>query len=514
MSAELHNVAAGFLAVARQQPALPALLEAHKTVTYAELAQRAARLAAQLAAHGVTPGDRVVIDLPNSVAFVVAYFAVQWLGAVTVAVNPALQTDEKQHVVDDSGARMLIVEQGRREQPVVVAGRIAVSLSDAGSGEVMSLDAIPSPGIRASSDPAAILYTSGTTGRPKGAVLSQANICFNSSAKRACCGFAPGERALLFVPMFHCFGQNAVMNSALHAGATLVLQNGFQIDSTVANVARHAVTMLFGVPTVFAALHERVAPRQLAGVRYFFSGAALLPRALADAWAQRFGRPVYQGYGMTESSPFAAYVDERAPAEAGIIGRPVPGVEMAVLDTVSHQPLPAGSNGQLAIRGPNVMIGYWNKPRETAQVMHDGWLLTGDAGRVDAHGNFYLIDRIKDMINVSGLKVYPAEVEHVLSAQGCVAEAAVYAVPDALLGEVVGATVVLRGPLPDADPGRHLMRACRSRLAAYKVPVRIEFAESLPKGGSGKVLRRVAQANAQQARAAAQAPTFSGIQHA
>jgi long-chain acyl-CoA synthetase len=267
-----------------------------------------------------------------------------------------------------------------------------------------------------------------------------------------------------------------------------VLHRGFDADAVLASIVRDRVTMFCGVPTTFIVLHDAASPEQMKSIRYFFSAAASLPVEVETKWQRKFGALIYQGYGLTETSPFAAYnhTDRHKP---GSIGTPIDGVEMRIADVADGRILPAGDKGEIVVRGPNVMLGYWNRSEDTCDAIRNGWFHTGDIGRLDEDGYFYVEDRLKDMIIVGGSNVYPAEIENVLYQHCAVAEAAVYGVPDAVMGELGRASVVLKPGL--AASGEELLAHCRRHLAAFKVPAQIEFTSALPKSRTGKVLKRV-----------------------
>jgi long-chain acyl-CoA synthetase len=347
----------------------------------------------------------------------------------------------------------------------------------------------------AANDPAAILYTSGTTGTPKGATLSHSNVLFTMAAKRRYLGLTADDRMLLFLPLHHCFAQNAILNSALSAGAAVVMHRGFETDAILTSIADERVTVLCGVPTTFRVLYEKASAEQMARVRCFFSAAAPLTSELEAKWYEKFGSLIYQGYGLTETSPFASY-NHLTKHKRGSIGVPIEGVEMKVVDVETGVPVATGAMGEIAVRGPNVMLGYWDRAEDTAQAIPEGWFHTGDIGRIDADGYFYVEDRLKDMIIVGGSNVYPAEVENVLSRHPAVLEAAVYGIPDAVLGERVKAAVVLR---PDKiATGEELIQSCAGHLSRIKVPVEVEFVNELPRNRAGKVLKRVLRENSRQ----------------
>jgi len=297
----------------------------------------------------------------------------------------------------------------------------------------------------------------------------------------------PEDAGLCALPLFHCFGQNFIMNALLTAGGTLVLQERFVPADFLGAIPRHRITILYAVPTMYIVfLAGDLAAHDLASLRLSFSAAAMLPADVEARWRAVTGLPVSQGYGLTECSPFATYNHERA-HRPGSVGSPIENVEVRVVDEHDRE-APDGTLGEIVIRGPNVMTGYLGKPAETAETLRGGWLHSGDIGYRDADGYFFVVDRVKDMINVSGFKVYPREVEEVLFAHPAVREAAVLGMPDPMKGEAVRACVVLReGQAATAD---ELIALCRDRIAAYKVPSVVEFLAALPKSPTGKILKK------------------------
>jgi long-chain acyl-CoA synthetase len=338
-----------------------------------------------------------------------------------------------------------------------------------------------------SHEPAAILYTSGTTGFPKGATLSHGNVISNMYSVNRCTKMSPEDRLLLFLPLFHCFGQNFVLNSGLNACATIVLQQRFEISAVLETIERDRITMFFGVPTVFQRLLE-LHPEEwtCSSLRYYFSAAAPMPPEVPQQWLSRYGAIIHEGYGLTETSPFASYNHEFK-YQFGSIGMPIDNVEMKIVDLDGSE-TPIGKIGEIIIRGPNVMLGYWNRPQETAQVIKNGWFYTGDLGRMDEDGYFYIVDRLKDMINVSGFKVYPSEVERIIAKHPAVAEVAVYGVADQLKGEIVKANIKLKSGVVMSQ--KEIINFCIQNIATYKIPRDINFVESIPKNATGKVLKR------------------------
>ncbi len=339
-------------------------------------------------------------------------------------------------------------------------------------------------------DPAAILYTSGTTGFAKGATLSHMNVRSNVHAFNHLCNQRPDDVILLAVPLFHCFGQNALLNSALNVGATLVLQRKFDLNESKRLIAEHRVTQLYGVPMMFQLFLESCEPSDLASVNYCFSAAATLPIQVGQRWQQKFGIPIHEGYGLTETSPFASY-NHRDRFVCGSIGTPIDCVEMKVVDPETGADCAVGELGEIVVRGPNVMLGYWNRDHETAAAIRDGWFHSGDIGRIDEQGFFYIVDRVKDMIAVGGLKVFPAEVERVLLDHAAVSQVAVVGIQDDVFGEQVVAFVVLDAKSSPAEERLNSIRQhAKQHLANYKVPRMVVPIEELPRNPSGKVLKR------------------------
>ena len=463
------NIASSVEQSRRSHPQRPALLFEGATISYRRLDELANGEAARLRGLGIQRGDRVALVLGNTPQFVASYLGALKLGAIVVSVNPALAEEEVRFILDDSGAAHVITDPDTWRE------------AGAEAAEIAAREMAPE-------DPAVIVYTAGTTGFPKGATLSHGNVVFAMQSKRRYLGIRPEDRLMLFLPLFHCFGQNAILNAGLCSGATLVLHRGFDKDRVLDSVARDGVTMLCAVPANFVVLLEAASAKQLSGVRYYMSAAAPLPLELETRWQAKFGRPIYQGYGLTETSPFASYNHATA-HRPGSIGSPIDGVQMAVVNVDDGSFLPAGATGEIVVKGPNVMLGYWNRPEETRQAIRDGWFHTGDIGRAGADGYFFIEDRLKDMAIVGGYNVYPAEVENALYRHPAVCEAAAYGVPDPVLGERVRAAVRLK---PGASvTAAELIARCRASLAEYKLPAAIDFVASIPKCRAGKVRKRV-----------------------
>jgi long-chain acyl-CoA synthetase len=472
----------------RGHPQQAALLWDGRPISYRELDERSARAAGVFASAGVKAGDRVALFLPNLPAFVIAYLGALKIGAIVVSLNATQKEDEIAFVLADCGASVAVTTPDLRER--IPHGAVdRVYIVDAGWEEALdAADPVADVRPMKETDPAVIVYTSGTTGRPKGATLSHGNVVRNMEAKHRYLGIRAEDRGLLFMPLYHCFAQNAILNAFLQAGATVVLHRRFDYDQVMRSIAHDKVTMFFGVPTTFILLLEKASPSEMACVRYYFSAAALLPPAIEERWTSRFGAPIYQGYGLTETSPFASY-NHLTKHRQGSIGTPIDGVEMKIVDVVTGGDATPGEKGEILVRGHNVMLGYWNRPQDTMNAIRDGWFHTGDVGSVDEEGYFFIHDRLTDMIVSGGVNVYPAEIENVLSTHPAILEAAVYGTPEPLLGEKVCADIVLK---PGAEAREMEIRSfCRSRLSPIKVPSAIRFIAEIPKSPTGKILKRI-----------------------
>jgi long-chain acyl-CoA synthetase len=472
----------------RDHPERAALVWEGIPISYAECEQKSSQAAGVFAAGGVKAGDRVALFLPNSPDFVFAYLGALKLGAIAVSLNATQTEDETAFALADCAAAAAVTTWDLR--PRIPSGAVPCIYSVGGGWReaLQSAGSLPRARSMQPDDPAAIVYTSGTTGRPKGATLSHRNVVRNIEAKQRYLGIQPQDRGLLFMPLYHCFAQNAILNAFLHAGATVVLHRRFDCDRVLHSIADDGVTMFFGVPTTFILLLDKVSPGELSGVRYFFSAAAPLPIEIEKRWAGKFGAPIYQGYGLSETSPFASY-NHLSQHRPGSIGTPIEGVQMKIVDLSTGDGAAPQEKGEIAIRGHNVMLGYWNEPAETAKVIRDGWFRTGDIGSVDEEGYFFIHDRLSDMIICGGVNVYPAEIENVLATHPAVNEAAVYGVPEPLLGEQVCAEIVVK---PGAHVSAEEIRSfCRQHLSPVKVPAQVHFAAEIPKGPTGKLLKRI-----------------------
>jgi len=472
-----------------------AIVFERQRLTYADIEQLSSRAARLLQEVGVQRGDRVAIMLPNVPAFVIWYYAILRLGAIAVSISTRIAPREVAFILDDCQARMLIAtgEAPAATSPALPAcTERHLRVSDCGyrwDGHPLS-DLAELEGLTwvdmQPDDPAVILYTSGTTGFPKGATLSHRNVRATVHAFNHLCEMRASDRMLLAVPLSHCYGQNALLNAALNVGATLIMQRRFDLNESKQLIAAEKVTRLFGVPTTFQLLVDFCEPADLESVHYCFSAAATLPIQLSHRWREKFGMPIYEGYGLTETSPFASY-NHRACYVPGSIGTPVDLVEMKVVDPQTGRTCRVGELGELVIRGPNVMLGYWNRSAETAEAVRDGWFHSGDIGRIDERGFFYIVDRLKDMISIGGMKVFPAEVERVLLDHPAVFEAAVVGRSEPVLGEQVVAFVV---PAESSVSAEEILHHCRENLGTFKTPKQIVLIDQLPRNPTGKILKK------------------------
>ena len=468
-------------------PDRTALVAGDRHWTFRELDAAASALAGGFAKLGLTPGERIALHLPNWPEFVLAYYAAQKCGVVPLSLNITYKAEELEYIIADAAASALVTAApvaanlpSRERIPSVRHVLDAKELNTLrGTTARRAIDCDRD-------DTAAILYTSATTGRPKGVMLTHGNIVSNAHATVHHLKLLPEDSGLCALPMFHCFGQNAILNAQVTAGAATVLQERFVPAAFIEAIGAHGITLLWAVPTMYILFLAMEPPPDFFSVRLSFSAAAILPTDVERRWHERYGMWIQQGYGLTETSPFASYNHDTR-FKPGSVGTPIENVEMKVVD-VEDRELADGESGEIVIKGPNVMKGYFGNPAATAEAIRDGWFHSGDIGYRDAEGYFFIVDRVKDMINVSGFKVFPREVEEVLFRHTAVREVAVVGVPDAVRGEAVKAFVVLNDGAQAA--AEELQALCRGVLAPYKVPERVEFLSALPKNPTGKILKK------------------------
>jgi len=472
-----------------------AVITGTESTTYSQLDDLSARTAALLRDRGVGPGTPVGIMLPNVTEFAVVYYGILRAGGVVVPMNPLLKRREVEYYLADSGAVAVVAWHSTADQvlPAAAAVGVDVVLVDPETfGDVLSSQK-PTDDVvdRSSRDTAVLLYTSGTTGRPKGAELTHASLATNAEVTREDL-LELGREDIVFggLPLFHCFGQTVTLNVTMSAGGTLVLLPRFDAVQALRLVVEHNVTVFAGVPTMYSALLgvPDAQSADVSALRVSVSGGAALPVEVLRRFEDTFGAIVLEGYGLSETSPVAAFNHPTAVRKPGSIGTPIRGVEMRLVDDAG-QAVGVGEVGEIAIRGHNVMKGYWNRPDATAEVLSaDGWFHTGDVGRVDEDGYYFIVDRKKDLIIRGGYNVYPREIEEVLYEHPAVREVAVVGMPHPELGEEVGAAVALvPGATVTPDELRDHVKA---NVAAYKYPRRVWFVDELPKGPTGKIQKR------------------------
>jgi long-chain acyl-CoA synthetase len=516
---------------ARRHGSRPCIAYQGRTLTYAEVDESSSRFAAGLVKLGLKKGDRVAVFLPNIPQFVISYFGILRAGGIVVPCSPLYKERELEAQIRDSGAKLVIAAndvvggndlyaslegcRGRLQLSNVIAASVTDYLPGykrafAGLAKVKNVkrnntipfmevvrtnQPIASPAeVDPVKDTAVLQYTGGTTGVSKGAVLTHYNLLSGAAIAAKTLPMEDSDINLSVLPLFHIFGMTGVMNAPIYSGGTMVLLPRFDIEEVMKTIQKEKVTIFCGVPTMYIAInnHPDAAKFDLRTVRLSFSGGAPLPVAVRRKFNELTGGNLVEGYGLTESSAVGMTNPFRdgEPRE-GSIGFPFPSTDARVvsLDDPSKI-LGVGEVGELALKGPQVMQGYWNNAKETDQVLHDGWLLTGDVAKMDGDGFFYIVDRKKDMVSVGGLKVYPREVEEVLFEHPDVREAAVIGVPHQYMGETVKAFVVLKDPSKAGSAKEDILQFCSAKLAKYKVPHEVEFVPDLPKTLVGKVLRR------------------------
>jgi long-chain acyl-CoA synthetase len=469
--------------------------------SYRELDEQSGRLAAGLQAAGLAPGQVVAVQLPNLPQFLIAYFGALKAGLVVLPLNPLLMAPELEYHLGDSAAALLIGFEGMHAEAVKACETtgIPLYLVSVGTGSLpdgtrpfgeLFGAALDEPGgvPRAPDDAAVLVYTSGTTGRPKGAELTHFQLYMNSTIAGGLFGVRNDDVVLAVLPFFHVFGLSSVINVFVRFGGCLSILPRFQPAAALDAIEADRCTVIGGVPTMLHALAQLdIAGRDLSALRVAVSGGASLPEDIMRTFEDKYRIEVLEGYGMTETASSCSF---NRPGDRKVlsIGRPLWGVQMRVADS-SGRPLPAGREhvGEILIRGHNVMKGYLGRPEATAEALRGGWLRSGDLGYVDQDGFYFIVDRAKDLVIRGGYNVYPREIEEVLYAHPAILEAAVIGKPDERLGEEVVAVVALR-PGHDAS-AKDIIAYTRERLAAYKYPREIRFMAELPKGPSGKILK-------------------------
>ncbi|HEV2765284.1 MAG TPA: AMP-binding protein [Pyrinomonadaceae bacterium] len=480
----------------------PALIDGAtgRVVTYRQLRSDVRRASAALAARGLKKGDVLALLSTNQPEFAVAFHAAALAGGVVTTVNPLSTAEDIAHQLEDAGANYLVAAQGCMEKAREASrGARLRELFVFGEAEgATPFDALlahegepPRVSINPREDVVALPYSSGTTGLPKGVMLTHHNLVSNLLQTEATDHNNADDTLVGVLPFFHIYGMVVILNCSLRAGATLVTLPRFDLEQFLQTLETYGVTMAYVVPPIALALakHPSVDSYDLSKLKIVFSGAAPLGGETTRALAERLGCFVKQGYGMTETSPVATVVpNDPAQAKDGSVGRPVPNTECKVVDLETGAELGAGEKGEICVRGPQVMKGYLNRPEATAQTIDaDGWLHTGDIGYADADGDFFVVDRAKELIKYKGFQVAPAELEALLLTHPKVLDAAVVPSPDAEAGEVPKAFVVTR----DSASAEELLEFVAARVAPYKKIRRLELIGQIPKSPSGKILRRL-----------------------
>lgn len=525
---------------AERSPASPAMHFLGKVLTYGEFRDQALRVARSLRNLGLAPGDRVAMLLPNCPQLVLTYYAVLHLGGVVVFINPLSSPKEIRHHLVDSGARRLVILDHLLPKAEEVLNELELThhfvtgLPDTlpwplswlypikawreglargfkpGPGrlkwrDLLKAEPLAEPPVPQLDDSAILQYTGGTTGIPKAAILSHKNVMSNVAQINA---WLPQmrygtERVVGLIPFFHVFGLTVCLNWPVSQGAQVIMLPRFDVEVFLQMLKKQRPTVLPGVPTLFVALlnHPELPKVDLSDMWACVSGSAPLPLEVREKFEALANCRIIEGYGLTEASPATHFNPLEGLRPAGSIGIPFPSTQARIIDPATGaREMPLGEVGELCIKGPQVMAGYWNKPEETAQVLQDGWLLTGDLAKMDENGYFYIIDRKKDLIISSGFKIFPREVEEVLYQHPKVKEAVVYGHPDSYRGELVKAVIV---PQPHENLTAEEVRSyCEDLLAQYKIPRIIEFRPELPKSAVGKVLRRLLRDEDQKTEAA------------
>ena len=509
MSHGINNLADSLRASAERFPRREAIIDGTRRMTYESLHELSLRFGGVLREFDVQRGDNVAFLLPNVPEFTVCYFGCHAAGAVVVPLNVLLKSDEIAYHLDDSDAIAVVVFESLLEQAgpavervpgcrhliVVSSGAGPCQRADGPStidyGVAMEAEPIVDESPSSADDTAVILYTSGTTGQPKGAEMTHDNLLRN--AHYVATRITPIDetsRCLVCLPLFHSFGQTVQQNAHVASGGVMVFLPRFDAAVALALMQEHQVSYFAGVPTMYFAILESPASEGFdpAALRYCLSGGAPMPVEVMLKFNERFSATILEGYGLSETSPVASFNTLDRSQKPGSVGRPIEGVEFRLVDgdgeTVNEPDVP----GEIWIKGHNVMKRYYGKPEETAEALQDGWFRSGDVATVDHDGDDFIVDRIKDVILRGGYNVYPREVEEVLYTHPAVTEAAVIGVPDERLGEEVVAFVACREQVV-VEP-EDLVAHCKRRLAAFKYPRHVRILDSLPKGPTGKILRR------------------------
>ncbi|RWZ55204.1 fatty acid--CoA ligase family protein [Halobacillus fulvus] len=502
------NVSEQLTVTARENPSKEAYIFQGERVSYQEFDASVTKFASKLADMGYQKGDHVALVSGNSPLFMIGLYGALRAGLTVIPINPTYTVDEMSYILKNGDVKAVITMDVLLEKFEHMDAGLSVNdyfVADTGQGidttssslseKMKSFTKSVAEGsldfeqpVLDGEDVAVILYTSGTTGKPKGAMLTHTNIYSNAKDVASYLDISSEDRVIATLPMFHVFCLTVALNAPLMNGGTILVVPKFSPQDVFAVAGEYEATVFAGVPTMYNYLLQtgKDQVHTFKHMRLCVSGGSSLPVALLNNFEKQFNVRVSEGYGLSEASPVTAFNPLDRPRKAGSIGQGISNVTNKIVDEMGEE-LPVGEVGELVVQGPNVMKGYYKMPEETAVTIKDGWLYTGDMARVDDEGYFYIVDRKKDMILVGGYNVYPREVEEVLYAHPAVSEVAVVGTPDPELGETVIGFVVVNDPsLTEED----IIEYCRAHLAKYKLPSRVEFMEELPKNTTGKILRR------------------------
>ncbi len=474
----------------KKYPEKPAVILENAEYPYSVLHRKIHGLTERLLLSGIKTGDFVILWMENGIEFIISYYAILHTGATVVPVDPLFTPRETMFIIQNTQSRFLLTTPLLRPAADAVKSQIP-------NLEIIQIDPDIPDGkldepIKINSNKntlAKIIYTSGTTGVPKGAMLTHGNLIANIQSVNVALHIAKDERLLCILPLFHSFAAMVCMLTPLSIGATTIVMKQFRPDTTLRAMEKHKITILCAVPSMFLVM-AKIDPSihfDVSSIKYLVSGGAGLPPKIAEGFQKRFGIPIHEGYGLSEASPVVAVNPLGGKRKIGSIGLPIEGVEVKIVDEKGKE-LPVGEIGELAVKGGNVMQGYFGLPEDTAEALREGWLFTGDMGKIDEEGYIYIVDRKKEMILVRGQNVYPREVENVLYMHPGVLECVAVPEPDERSGEVVRAVIVSKES--NKLTTKEIQDFCRGKLAPYKIPKIVNFVLSIPKTSTGKILRR------------------------
>jgi long-chain acyl-CoA synthetase len=497
------NVADAFTRAALYYPDKKAIIFGNKSYAYSEMNRIIGQTAAYLLELGISKGDRISLYMPNSPEWIIFYYGAARIGAISVCVPSAYKKDEMKQVVKDSRSCMIVTSDALRSQlpeseVIPLVSRTIVVEHDQTFQSILRGDSRYGLNAAVSTtgdDTCAILLTGGTTGIPKGAMLTHRNLLYAAQNVGFHERMVPEDVGVCFMPLNHVFAQCHIMHTYFCGCGTLVVFPGFDMDKVVSAVIEHKVTRFYAVPTIFIRiLNNPDSRKQLKNLNYAFSGGTSMPAEVVRQWVSAFGIPIHEAYGMTEAASIVTF-NHLFRHKIGSIGMPAGIIELKVVDADDRE-VKQGDQGEIILRGPNIMKGYFDQPEETATALRNGWFHSGDVGVFDEEGYLYIVDRIKDIIITGGENVYPKEVEDLLHQHKAVNECGVVGLPHHEYGEAVTAFVTLKPGVTTDE--RTLIDFCKERMARYKVPKAIHFVADLPKTPQGKILRRELRKNAKQ----------------